>query len=258
MRYQVQGISRAAAALAVAGLFAASAQAATVEFSFGSVIQTSTSMSGTAPWMDLKISDTASPGTLLFDLNSFNLVPNQRLTGLFLNLPTAITAGLTGVSISAVTATNPANATPNNSPIAFVGNPPNLGSNSAWSSAQNLTGATAQNGGSFDFYIKFPTNATAVSAGAGTNPLGETFQLTFAGSSLPTATSFLTTSYPQNGNLSKPSYYAVAAFTNSDGINGNAWISATPVPEPESLAMLLAGLAVVGAAGRRRKTAAQA
>jgi hypothetical protein len=238
----------------VAGLFAASAQAATVEFSFNNVIQTSpstASMAGTAPWMDLKISDTASPGTLLFDVNSLNLTPNQRLTGLFLNLPTAITANLTSVGVSAVTATNPANATPNNSPVTFAGNPANLGSNSAWSSTQNLTGATAQNGGSFDFYIKFPATATAVSAGAGTNPLGETFQLTFAGSSLPTAASFLTTSLPSN--VGRPSYYAVAAFTNSDGITGNAWISASPVPEPESLAMLLAGLALVGTVATRRR-----
>lgn len=231
-------------------LFAMSiAQASVVEYSFNNIVSSTGTVGGSSPWLDLKISDTSTPGTLHFDVSTA-LIGNQNLTGLFLNIPTTLSGNLAGINIA--NSTIP--ATPS-TPSAFISGTGTSSSNSVYSATQTITsGALGSATGQFDIYIKFA--AGMITGPSGTGALQESFDLAFIGSSAPTATSFLTLSAPKSGGSA---LYALAALTNAGGAasSGTAYLSATPVPLPAAYLLLMGGLGFIRlTANGKRKTQA--
>ena len=90
--------------------------------------------------------------------------------------------------------------------------------------------------------------ATLYSSQYGINTTGETFSLNWAGIDRFSITIVDPSSWTYTG-LKDP--------TTGQTLSGTTWVlnglTVTAVPEPESYAMLLAGLAIVGAVARRRR-----
>jgi hypothetical protein len=219
-------------------LSANAVHASMYDFSFNNNIYNASGvLVGSAPWLDLKIADTTTAGDLLFTVSTLNLTGSQTVTGIFLNIPTAVAATLTGISISNSTNTSA-------QPLAFVSGTSTSGTSSIFSLTQSITTpALAAGAGSYDLYLKFPVGALV-------GTISETFDLVFSGGQ-PTAVDFLTTSLAKNA--SSPSFVAAAAFTNATGVgaSGISVVSASPVPVPA--AIWLFGSAIVGFLGFNRR-----
>jgi hypothetical protein len=236
------------AALIAAGLVGAclcgASNAAVVEFSFSQVITPpSVAMAGAAPWLNVKIADTATPGTVSVTIAA-SLIGAQTLTGIWLNAPT-VAAGVTGFT----TTDTDGNGT-GEDPMVFAvidANPTNA--QSAFHTTQNLHpgAATKAQVGDYNILLRFANSAGSAFQGNET----ETFNLVANTNSGLTASSFLFRSSQTAGGLPKPPFYALASFTNADGASGNpgsgiAYIAAIPVPEPGVYALMLAGLVWAG------------
>lgn len=226
-----------AAALIGAACACGTARAAMVELSFDYVAALNpptTTIAGTSPWLNVQISDTATPGTVSVTVagamvNSFS--PPQTLTGIWLNIP-SLAAGLTNLTVTGGSGTGQA-------PLA-------LGSGSDFSQTQSLlpSGTTADTVGKYNIFLKFPNSGSSTSF---QDHQTETFNLTGAGTSILTANAFYALSLPKN---SGPSYYALAAITNANGSapGGIAYIapSLAAVPTPTAWILMLSGIGVLG------------
>ena len=237
------------AALLTAGLtgvaLCSMVNAAVVEFAFNTdVIPPSVPMAGTGPWLDIKFTDTLTPGTVAVSVTA-NLIGAQTLTGIWLNLSPSLAGALTSFGASGASGTGEA-------PGAFAAidaAPSNTQSGIHKLQDLGPSGATKAQVGNYNVQLRFPNSG-------GTFQLAEseTFNLVSPGL---TANSFLFTASQTAGGFPTPAPYALASFTNADGTTGGAgsgiaYISATPVPEPEMYVLMLAGLGLAGVLARRR------
>jgi PEP-CTERM motif len=130
----------------------------------------------------------------------------------------------------------------------FLGTQAHSGTNYAWTNG--LSDLSISSAGSFDF------NSMWARGG----PPGYEFSPTIHGfngaSEIYTQTFALTSDY----QLYTFNFIGITDLTISNGITNilidDITINATPVPEPETYAMLMAGLGLLGAVARRRKSAA--
>ena len=195
------------------------------------------------PLLDIKISDTGT-NQLSFSISATGLTGSETISGIALNLSTALASTLTGVSISNQ---NPLTSVPSAFSQVTTGTSP--GGGSAFSPTQILQPGSPL-GGNFNFYLKIPVGNLS-----GSVANADSFTLTFTESngSVVTADSFQYGS-AKNGN-SAGGYYAVAALTNSTGVaaSGLSWVAVAAVPELDTMPMLLSGLGLVGVLVSRRK-----
>ena len=243
------------AALLVAGVaeFAiiGVSNAAVVEFSFANVVTPpSATMAGSAPWLNVKIADTATAGTVAVTVSS-SLTGSQTLTGIWLNIP-AVAVALTSFSVTDTDGNGSGE-----SPMAFAGidaAPTNTQSGAHKLQDLHPTGTTKAQVGDYNLLLRFANNAGSAFQ---TNE-SETFNLVSNANSGLTASSFLFRSSQTAGGLPNPPFYSVASFTNAGGTGGSgiAYVAAVPVPEPETYALILAGLGMVGFLVRRRRSLA--
>jgi hypothetical protein len=245
------------AALLAAGLTGVTlcsvVNAAVVEYSFntGSIMPPSVPMAGTGPWLDIKFQDTATAGTVAVSVSA-NLVGAQTLTGIWLNLDPVLTGSLvTGSSSFGATGASGTGVAPGTF-VAVDADPGNTGSGIHKLQDLGPSAATKAQVGRYNVQLRFP-NSTGAFMGTET----ETFNLVSPGL---TANSFLFRASQTAGGLPNPAPYALASFTNADGTTGGpgsgiAYISATPVPEPEMYALMLTGLGLAGLLVRRRMPA---
>jgi hypothetical protein len=231
---------------AALGLLSQPSMAAVLAMSFNQQVAGSpagTVMGGPAPWLNLTITDGATPGTVSLTVTtslSSTLSPPQTLTGLWLNIPT-IAGNLTGLSVSGGTGSGVP-------PFSFAALAPN---NSEFTTTQSTVpaGTTGAQVGRFNIYLKFPNNA-----GAFQGSETETFDLiaSGAGAASFTAAAFNALSLPTAaGN----SYLALASITNAGGTGGSgiAYLAPTAVPLPAGFGLLAAGLGGLMGFIRRRK-----
>jgi hypothetical protein len=245
--------SKLAALLATSlfGIAVCSASSAAVcQFSLTQVvIPPSVAMAGTAPWLNLKFEDTATPGTVAVTVSA-NLTGAQTLTGLWLNIPAVASgAGLTSFTLDVA-----ADGT-GEDPFAFAGidaNPTNT--QSGIHKLQDLipSGATRTQVGAYNLQLRFPNSGLTFQGIE-----SETFNLVSNTGSGLTANSFLATSSQTGAQNPNPPFYALASITNADGNSGNpgsgiAYIATAAVPEPEMYVLMLAGLGLAGLLARRR------
>jgi hypothetical protein len=209
--------------------------AGTVDINFNqAVFQGSPGPLATGTAVDLKISDTATLDVLQFSLNA-SLTGKQELTHLYLNLPTAETSALTGISISNPTIVGQ----PDSFSSTTVSNPQ---SSSEWATSQLIipNAATAGQTGKNDLLILF--SPTSITGSGGKGVLSETFDLTFTGANV-TAADFL--SLKSNG------YHGFAEIDLQSGAasSGTAVLAGVPVPA----AIWLFGSALAGLIGFNRR-----
>ena len=234
--------------VALLSTVASTGHAATVDLSFNQLLATASTTGFANPSLDLKISDTAVANQLTFTVTATGLVGTETLDGIALNLSTAQAAGLTAVTISGQT---PLLQSPKTFSLVPTGTSP--GGTSAFSPNQNLQPGSNV-GGNFDFYMKFPAGNLSA-----TNVNTDTFTLTFteSGTATVTAANFLNKS-ASNG-VSAGGYYAEAALSNSGAggvaASGLSYVAAVPVPEPETLPLLLSGMGLMGLLALRKKRA---
>jgi hypothetical protein len=207
------------------------AQASTVDINFNNaVFQGSPGPLAAGTSVDLKISDLAT-NVLHFSIST-NLTGKQELTKLYLNLPIAETAALTGISVSNSSIVGQ----PNSFSFTTVSNPQN---GSEWSASQLIipNSATAAQTGKNDLLIAFAP--TSITGSGGNGVLNATFNLNFSGANV-TAADFL--SLKSNG------FNGFAQIALQSGIAGSgtgvlaAPVSAVPVPA----AIWLFGSALAG------------
>jgi len=241
------------AALAGAA-FASAADAAVVEFALDTVAATSpsgitVSPPNTAgkPWVDVKIEDTLAANQVKVTVSTL-LQGQATLTGLWLNTTAA-------PGVSAVTLADAAGTGASPGLFAAVNAISVTNTQSRFDTTQDLLpgGTTRSQVGFYNMLLRFPNSGTAAFMDTET----ESFTLTSTGAAL-TASSFLLRSSPTAGGAPNPSYYVLASITNADGSGGTpgsgiGYVAAlSPVPEPEALSLMLAGLMAVGAVVLRR------
>ncbi len=231
-----------AALACVAALLPGAAGAATVGYSFSQLVNFAGTPGGSAPWLDLVISDTATAGTVSVTITA-NLTGVQTLTGLWLSTSAAgtLTSGLTT-----------ANGTGSGeSPQAFAAyNAAPSNTQSGVSGSQNLNPIPVAQGGSYNILFRFQNNASAAFQGTETR----TFDLIGGASSGLTAQSFVMLAGQTSGGQPSPRPYALASFTNFGGTGGSGVgyvASVSPVPEPGTLALMLAGAGILALRLRR-------
>jgi len=215
--------------------------AATVNLSFDTVAQSNASpsnvMSGT--WATLQIVDT-TPGTVSLTVNTF-LPANTSttLTGIWLSVPSAVTAGLTSVSLTTGTGTG-------QNPFSFT-------AGSTFSTTQTTvpSGSTGAVAGKYNLYLKFPNSAPGFQ---GTET--ETFSLTGSGGAGLSAASFSALAAQTAGGLPNPDFYAMASFTNAGGTGGSGIAYVGAVPLPASAWLFGSGLFGLAGSARRKSQAA--
>ena len=230
------------------GAFSTAASAATVTMSFDTVARYTgaTPIAGTAPWLTLSILDTA-PGVVQLTVSTLLPAagsPPQTLTGIWLNVPAAVTAGLNSLTLTSGTGTG-------QNPAGFVSG------GSEFSTSQSITpaGATAAQVGRYSVWLSFPNS------GAGSSfqdHQTETFLLSGTGLS---AVAFYALAAQTAGGLPNPSFFGLASLTNAGGTAGSgvAYIgvsSATvsAVPLPGGLLLLGSALLAMRRAAVRRKS----
>jgi hypothetical protein len=126
--------------------------AAVVELSFSQVIAPpSVAMAGTAPWLNVKIEDTATPGTVALTVAA-SLIGAQTLTGIWLNVPKVAAA------VTSFTSTDTDGNGTGEDPMAFAAidaSPTN--SQSAFHTTQNLHpgGTTKAQAGDSQFQFRY-------------------------------------------------------------------------------------------------------
>ena len=239
------------AALVLAGLtgfpISGVSNAAVVQLSFTQVVTLpSSAMAGAAPWLNVTIADSATAGTFAVTVST-SLTGSQTLTGIWLNIPT-VAGALTSFSVTDTDGNGSGE-----DPMAFAAinaSPSNTQSGVHTTQDLHPTGTTKAQVGDYNVLLRFANNAGSAFQDHET----ETFNLVSNGNSGLTASSFLFRSSQTAGGLPNPPFYALASFTNAGGTGGSgiAYIAATPVPEPDTYALMLAGLVLVGLLARRR------
>jgi hypothetical protein len=215
------------------------AQASTVDISFTKQVAAQTPgpfAAGTA--VDLKISDTATPDVLQFSISTA-LVGSQELNKIYLDLPTAETAALTGISIS--------NSTIAGAPLVFTSstvNNPQTGSE--WAATQLLVpnSSTGAITGLNDLLISFAVGSITGPTGKGVAT--ETFDLTFKGTTV-TAADFL----GLTTGTGKYNGFAQIALESGAASSGTGVLGGLTVPVPG--AVWLFGSALAGFMGFKRR-----
>lgn len=249
-------INAAGVAAAVAGaLFAGATYAAVVEFPLNTVAATSPASITVAPpntagkpWVNVKIEDTLVANQVKLTVSTF-LQGQATLTGLLLNTTAA-------PGVTAITVANAAGTGASPFPFAAVDATNATNSQSRFDTTQDMlpSGTNRNQVGFYNMWLRFPNSGT----GSFQDTQTETFTLASTGSPL-TANSFLLRSSPTAGGLPNPSFYALAAITNAAGSAGSGigYVAAlTPVPEPEALTLMIAGLVGFGALRLRRQASA--
>jgi hypothetical protein len=218
-----------------------------VDLSFSQLITPpSAAMAGTAPWLNVNIVDTATPGTVAVTVSA-NLTGAQTLTGLWLNIP-SVAGALTSFTL------DPAANGSGEDPFAFaaINVAPSAGQ-SGVSTLQNThpAGTTQAQVGDYNLFLRFPNAGSTFQ----TNE-SESFNLVANAGSGLTAGSFLAQSLQNPGGNPNPPYYALASFTNAGGVGGSgtAFVAANvvAVPEPQTYVLMIAGLGLLGFAAQRK------
>ena len=205
---------RAIAACAIATVGQA-AFALTYSYDFRTEFSGGTAPDGTAPWAFLTFQD-VSPGLVSMNLSLLGLTAPEHVKDFYFNYG-------------------------GTAPLTFT----KTGGQAA-SISMASDGFKADGGGKYDVIFSFPTAASGDRFGA-----GESTSYNIAGSGV-TAAKFNFQSSPSGGN---GTWYSAMHVQNTGGNNKDSgFIGATvaPIPEPESYAMMLAGLVVVGFIARRR------
>ena len=250
-------INRASTLLAgLLATLASTGHTATIDLSFAQVLlQPAGGLNN--PLLDLQISDTAVANQLVFTVSALGLTGTETLDGIALNLSSAQASKLLSVTASnqsplgAVPAAFNLIPTGTSTSLPAINGQPAV-NGSAFSPNQNLQPGNPI-GGNFDFYLKFPAGQlTAAAGGSKTDSFTLTFSEVAGSGATVTASNFLNTSAT---NSKGGGYYAEAAISNSSGVgaSGLSYIAAAPVPEPESLPLLLSGLGLVGLFASRKK-----
>jgi hypothetical protein len=194
----------------------------------------------------------ANAALITFDLVSDGTIINNQYSGV------TFTTLFSGVDGGNVYARSDASAeSPSNVISIFGTGIPSFDNrygtiHAAFSSAQTsvsidtlLTGAAEGFGNSGTGYLK-AYNSGVLLGTSTTTTLGAWNTLSFSGSGITDA--YFTVQY--NGD---PTYGLFDNFNYGDGSNGNGGGVISPVPEPETYAMLLVGLGLIGFMARRRK-----
>ncbi|WP_347986115.1 hypothetical protein [Methylomonas sp. AM2-LC] len=231
---QISRLSNIIPAVALCVISTTGAFASTVDINFNqAVFQGSPGPLATGTAVDLKISDTATLNVLQFSITA-SLTGKQELTRLYLDLPTAKTAALTGISVSNPTILGQ----PDSFSYTTVSNPQ---TGSEWAATQLIVpnSATAAQTGKNDLLIAF--SPTSITGAAGKGVLSETFNLTFAGANIKAADFLSLKSNGFNG-------FAEIALQSGATSSGTAVLAGVPVPG----AIWLFGSALLGFIGFNR------
>lgn len=203
---------RLLAALAFA-TFAQAAAAAVYEYQFSDVLS-GDEPSGPAPWATLSFSDVAGGVAMSLSLNA-SLTGNVR--EFYFNFDGSASQ-LDDLTFS------------------------HAGGDVATSTQKGLGGFKADGDGYHDILFSYPE-------GSGFDA-GDTSSYLLGGVAGLNAGMFNLKSEPGGGN---GTWYAVLHVQNIYGPGtDSAWVGATPIPEPETYLLLLAGLGLLGFAARRR------
>ena len=194
--------------------FGLGANAATYSYEFSTEFSGATAPSGPTPWATLSFADIAT-GSVLMTLNLSGSSDIGKVTEFDFNYGGGAT-------------------------LAFA----HTGGDAATVSPQGSNLYKADGDGFFDIQFLYPNSGSLFQA-------GDSSIYTITGTGL-TAADFNYTSFTGGGNGTWYSALHAQGLGPTGGQSG--WIGATPaIPEPETYAMMLAGLGLLGFVARRRR-----
>lgn len=121
------------------------------------------------------------------------------------------------------------------------------------SAAESFGGFTILDSGSFSYAYSFTLDSLSNLSGGLTGLLGN---VNFTGVSIGGTTAALTPAKTFSFSDMAAGHYTMVVNLTSSSFLGHAWggsMMAQPVPEPQTVAMLLAGLGLMGAVAARRR-----
>ena len=219
----------------LAGLFTVSAMGGNVlDFQMTSNFS-GTMPSGSLPWMDIRITDGSSPGTVSLSISNVNITGSEKVTEFYLNINPAY-------DVTKLSFLNTGGTPGVTAPL------PSLGEDNF----------KADGDGKYDILFDFSqTPSTAFTA-------GDYLTYTITGISTLNALDFEFLSTPAGGHGpfdAAAHIQGISATSTSDNGASSGWIApginnitVIPTPEPSAAALLAVGAAIIGVVRNRRNS----